>query len=287
MIPNRWKKIECQWSQFSLDVVNRVYISICGFILSLGEISFCRCHFLNFCWFVVYFLHCIFYIIKKKTSLHCCFKYGHSNIDKGLVPTSATAWKRLLLRNDLMELDVIYLGHRRAGCAGTAVWCRTCCRCSTLQPSEWTFPSRQRWTDLLWHYLCLHVRLWRHKHMAKTSRVWVSKILKKNPTCLYKFFLTVSMWNIFDILAQAAFLRLVLCRMGRNRLTCLLWIKVSCFFFSQKVLCVCRRRRSCRGLMDVDLLLRLQGALRAAQWKYQQQAQSCQTRHVAHPVVRL
>lgn len=144
--------------------------------------------------------------------------------------------------------------------------------------------DEQTYFGIIFVSMCVYggTNIWQRPAEYEFQKSW-----KKNPTCLYKFFLTVSMWNIFDILAQAAFLRLVLCRMGRNRLTCLLWIKVSCFFFSQKVLCVCRRRRSCRGLMDVDLLLRLQGALRAAQWKYQQQAQSCQTRHVAHPVVRL
>lgn len=39
--------------------------------------------------------------------------------------------------------------------------------------------------------------------------------------------------------------------------------------------------------MGVDLLLRLQGALGAAQWKHQQQAEGSQARHVGRPLVHL
>lgn len=55
------------------------------------------------------------------------------------------------------------LSHRWAGCAGTAAWCRTCCRYSTRQPSEQRFPWRQRWTGPLWRYPCLRGRLWRQQ----------------------------------------------------------------------------------------------------------------------------
>lgn len=53
-----------------------------------------------------------------------------------------------------------YPSRRWAGCAGTAAWCRTCCRCSTLQPSERRFQRRRRWTDPLCHCLCLTGHLW-------------------------------------------------------------------------------------------------------------------------------
>lgn len=39
--------------------------------------------------------------------------------------------------------------------------------------------------------------------------------------------------------------------------------------------------------MGIDLLLGLQGALGAAQWKQKQQTQGCQAGHVVHPPVHL
>lgn len=46
-----------------------------------------------------------------------------------------------------------------------------------------------------------------------------------------------------------------------------------------------RSRRRRWGVMGIELLLRLQGALGAAQWEHQQQAENCTARHVGYPLV--
>lgn len=74
-------------------------------------------------------------------------------------------------------------------------------------------------------------------------------------------------------------------------LTSFLCIKISCFLFLEQPPWVgwsrSRRRWCCRGLVGADLLLRVQGAQRAAHWEQQQQAESCGARHAALPPLNL
>lgn len=151
-----------------------------------------------------------------------------------------------------------HLSRRGAACAGTAAWCRTCCRCSTRQPSGRKFQRRRRWTSPLWRCLCLTEHL--QEPQSDTHTLW--KLLDGR-ICL------------------------------QNTLTGFLCVQTNCLPFLEETLWMWwsrargwRRRssRRCyRGLM-ADLLLKQHAALEAAQWEQQQQEESWAARHVAHPL---
>lgn len=148
-----------------------------------------------------------------------------------------------------------HLSRRGAARADTAVWCRTCCRCSTRLPSGRRFRRRRRWTSPLWRCLCLKDHLLRPVKPFRTHIV----NLPDERMCT------------------------------QNTLTGSLCVQINCLSFLEEVAWMWwgrsrRRRRRYQVLMAADLLLRRQAALEAAQWEQQQQEESWAARHVAHPV---